>query len=84
LIQKNKECKIEYPKEYWEFVSLDAKELVERMVDKDPKTRLSASEALEHCWLNKEYHSTSALSTAIHNLKKYTATEYFLSGKAYA
>lgn len=74
LISKNAKCNIEYPECFWEGITSDARDLVMRMVDKNPATRISAHDALEHCWINKEFHATSALSTAIQNLKAYTST----------
>ena len=32
-------------------VSLEARDLVERMLERDPKKRISAKEALEHPWI---------------------------------
>ena len=44
--------KLEFSKQkYWEDVSSDAQDLVLKLLDKNPKTRLSMTEAMNHPWL---------------------------------
>ncbi|KAJ6821261.1 calcium-dependent protein kinase 29 [Iris pallida] len=42
---------IDFEREPWPKVSKNAKDLVYRMLDRNPKTRLTAQEVLEHHWL---------------------------------
>lgn len=41
--------------ELWQQVSNQAKDLVSRLLDKNPSTRISATEALKHPWFKKMY-----------------------------
>lgn len=75
LIELNTRGIIEFPKSSWVSITPEARDLVERMAERDPNLRISAREASEHCWLNKEFHSSSPLESAIANLKAYIATE---------
>ncbi|KAG7347478.1 Ser/Thr protein kinase [Nitzschia inconspicua] len=51
LVEDNTNAKVTFPKKYWGSISSDAKDLVQRMLQADPKDRLSAKEALGHPWL---------------------------------
>jgi serine/threonine protein kinase len=42
---------VQFPRSLWANISPDAKELVERMLDRNPATRITAAEALQHPWL---------------------------------
>ncbi|KAE9619731.1 putative protein kinase CAMK-CDPK family [Lupinus albus] len=42
---------VDFKREPWPKVSDNAKDLVKKMLDPDPKTRLSAQEVLDHPWL---------------------------------
>ena len=42
---------VTFPVQEWEWISDSAKDLVRKMLTKDPKRRLSAKEALEHPWV---------------------------------
>ncbi len=75
LIELNTRGIIEFPRSSWRSITPEARDLVERMAERDPNVRISAQEASEHCWLNKEFHSSSSLESAITNLKAYIATE---------
>jgi len=48
ILIKNKNCDVEYPAKYWEKISEKAKDLVKKMLCKNPDERISAAEALEH------------------------------------
>lgn len=37
----------------WDCISDQAKDLVQKMLEKDPEKRLTATEALQHPWFNK-------------------------------
>jgi len=44
--------KVSFSDKFWKDVSKDAIDLVIKMLDANPKTRISASKALEHKWFN--------------------------------
>jgi len=48
----NKKAEVDFPAKYWDKISDKAKDVVQKMLLKDPKKRISASEALKHPWLN--------------------------------
>ena len=54
ILLKNKKCDIEFPAQYWDKISEKAKDLVQKLLKKNPNERLSAEEALKHPWLNQE------------------------------
>lgn len=62
LAQANKEAKIDFPQEDWKHISADAKNLVQNMMNPDPKKRLSAKEAMDHPWFQKQLSDTVSLS----------------------
>ena len=71
VIAKNKECKISFAEQHWNNVTAEGKDLVARMLAKDPAERISAQEALAHTWFTLEHTSTSYLFTALENMKKH-------------
>jgi serine/threonine protein kinase len=52
ILLKNKRCEIAYPAKYWDKISPEAKDLVHKMLQKDPRQRINAREALQHYWFN--------------------------------
>jgi len=53
LIDANREAKVDFPNSDWHNVSLEGRDLVERLLVVDPTKRLSPSEALRHPWLTR-------------------------------
>lgn len=39
-----------FVEEIWEDVSVDCKDLISKLLEKDPKKRLTAKQALQHKW----------------------------------
>ena len=56
---------------HWTNVSKEAKDLVTRLVAKDPQERVTAREALSHSWFSLEHADSCLLSSALENMKKY-------------
>ena len=54
ILIKNKKCQVEFPEKYWGKISDTAKDLVLKMMQKDPKDRITAKEALEHEWFTQD------------------------------
>ena len=53
IIEKIKIGKYSFPKEEWDYVSSDAKDLVKHLLEYNPNKRYSANDALKHPWLIK-------------------------------
>jgi len=51
LIKANKNAELEFPESEWGRISSEARDLVSRMLETDPKERITAKEALEHTWI---------------------------------
>jgi len=74
VLFKNKRAIVDYPEHAWSNVSIKGKELVQMMLQADPKKRPSAEECLKHRWFIAESvnYSTNSLAGAIENIKKYS------------
>ena len=56
----------DYPEEYWDSVSKEAKDFINNLLKTDPKQRLTAEAALNHPWLkNAEEAPSSDLSSKL-------------------
>lgn len=67
LFELIKSGEYDYPSPYWDSVSAEAKDLIDRMLVLDPSRRLSAADLLEHPWIKVSAlagppHSTSRLT----------------------
>ncbi|CAB9508138.1 MAP kinase-activated protein kinase 2 (Fragment) [Seminavis robusta] len=51
LVAANKAARVDFPDNDWRNVSSEAKDLVKRMMEPDPRRRLSAREVLSHPWI---------------------------------
>lgn len=47
------------PKDLWDKVSSDCKDLIEKMLDPDPKLRITPAQALQHTWFQNDPVSKS-------------------------
>ena len=59
---KNTGWKTDYPKEEWETVSGEAKDLIDKLLDVNPADRLTAELALEHPWFSSKLSATPLMS----------------------
>lgn len=50
VLKKNKLCEIDLEKKEYENLSMEAKDLLRHMLEKDPSQRISAQEALQHAY----------------------------------
>jgi serine/threonine protein kinase len=46
-----RKAKYEFPSPYWDEISLDAKDLIQKLLVVDPKKRLSGDQILKHPWI---------------------------------
>jgi len=67
LIQNNREGRIKFDENDWrpESISVEGRDLVERMLQKDPMKRITAEQALNHAWIRRRYTAlpTTSLKT---------------------
>ncbi|CDW82463.1 protein kinase domain containing protein [Stylonychia lemnae] len=68
ILMKNKRGDVQYPPKYWEKISVEAKDLVGKMLQKDPRNRINAKEALQHQWFNTENTNNNALADFRENI----------------
>jgi len=53
LINANREAKVDFPHADWHSVSIEGRDLIERMLVVDPLKRIGPSEALRHPWITR-------------------------------
>jgi len=63
----------DYPAEYWDDISDDAKDFINHLLVVDVKKRLTAKKALEHAWLKTGKPKTSKLAKFQAKMKNYVA-----------
>jgi len=59
-----KNAKYSFPSPYWDEISESAKDLIRKLLVKDPKDRLNAKQVLEHEWIANKRTETSPCPTA--------------------
>ena len=55
VLRKNIKGQIYFPEKYWKNISPEAIDLVLKMTDSKPSTRLSAASCLKHPWFNMHH-----------------------------
>ena len=53
LIKKNEVAKVPYPSEDWASISIEGRDLVEKMLERDPSKRIDPKKALQHPWITR-------------------------------
>ncbi|XP_075901673.1 calcium/calmodulin-dependent protein kinase type IV [Nelusetta ayraudi] len=66
-------CDYEFVSPWWDDVSLNAKDLVSRLVVLDPQKRLSVQEALQHPWVLGKAARFSHMDTTQRKLQEFNA-----------
>lgn len=74
-LENNKKGMVDLTGSHWQFVSAEAKDLVSKLVAKDPALRYSAEEALKHPWFECAHSKRAVLSNAQENMRKYSSDE---------
>jgi serine/threonine protein kinase len=79
LFQKIKAGRFEFHPNYWSDTSIEAKDLISKMLTVDPSKRLSAKELLSHPWIFKSDESLSEkdLKGTQLELKRFNARRRF-------
>ena len=54
VLKKNKQAKVTFKYKYWKKVAFSARHLIKKMLWKKSKQRSTASECLQHPWI--QYH----------------------------
>ena len=71
----------DFPKEEWQNVSEEAKNLVQKMIEKDTKKRITALDALQDKWfkINKQKKTSNKLlaKNVLKNMKKFKKNKKF-------
>lgn len=76
-MKANKKCDIKFNDKEWSQISPEGKDLTMMMLEKNPKLRLSAKEAMNHPWFTLEHFGANKLSIAQANINKYCNERYF-------
>ncbi|KRW98666.1 Protein kinase-like domain [Pseudocohnilembus persalinus] len=64
VLQKNGRCELNLESKSYEFVSKEAKDLLTKMLQKDPQNRISAKDALKHEYFKKNYSGNGNTSNS--------------------
>ena len=78
LFKSIQDVDYEFPSPYWDDISEAAKDLVRKLLVKDPKQRLTAVQILEHPWIkNQDVASNTQNKSIPIQLKEYQAKRRF-------
>ena len=73
ILENNKRCFINYPRDLWQAVSSEAQDLVQKLTAREPNARLTAAAALDHPWFLQGAKQTTCLASAVEHMRKYCA-----------
>lgn len=73
LFDKIRRCDWDFDDAVWEEVSKPAKDLIQRLIVKDPTKRLTVEQILRHPWMTLKNVSTDPLNVTRKNLLNYNA-----------
>jgi len=65
LIEETTKARVEFHDKYWKNISKEAKDFICALIKSNPKSRLTAEEALRHPWLHKEDHHEHDISNGL-------------------
>mmetsp|Transcript_129863 Transcript_129863/g.403924 ORF Transcript_129863/g.403924 Transcript_129863/m.403924 type:complete len:457 (+) Transcript_129863:109-1479(+) len=63
LMWKTCDCRVDLEKRPWTGVSAECKDLLQQLLCRSPKERLTAAEASQHAWLSAQHDAAEALGT---------------------
>ena len=73
LFEAIKNCDYEFPSPYWDNISEDAKDLIRKILVREPAQRLNADQILNHPWVAEGGAPQQSLEKVPEKLKEYTA-----------
>jgi calcium-dependent protein kinase len=77
IYDKIRKCNINFLDEEWDIISNDAKDLIKKLLIKDPNKRYSAKESLAHPWIIKNKNivkiDNDKFAEIVKNLRNYSA-----------
>jgi len=76
IVKKNKVCFINTVKLDIKKISDNARDLLMKMIDKDPLTRITSTEALKHPFFTSQPESTADLSNSGEDLSRHETSRY--------
>eukprot|EP01133_Synstelium_polycarpum_P016846 gene16846-20030_t len=65
------EANFDYPSDYWDHISAEAKDFINHLLVVDVTKRLSAADALKHPWLTQQNSNTVTLTKATERMQEY-------------
>ena len=68
ILLKNKKGEVQFQARYWDKISPEAKDLVIKMLNRDPRLRFSAREALNHSWFQSDEEKAANLLPVLENI----------------
>ncbi|CAK91481.1 unnamed protein product (macronuclear) [Paramecium tetraurelia] len=77
IFEKVKLGRLKFPNEEWEFVSKEAKHLIQKMIQVDVNLRYSAPQALNDPWFQKHATNQPINKKVLDNLSQFQATSEF-------
>ncbi|XP_057308525.1 calcium/calmodulin-dependent protein kinase type IV-like [Hydractinia symbiolongicarpus] len=80
MFQKILKCDFEFVSPWWDEVSLNAKDLVSKLIVADPKKRLTAKQALEHPWVQGKGANIKHMEKTQTKLKEFNAKRKIKAG----
>uniref|UniRef100_A0AAY5K952 Calcium/calmodulin-dependent protein kinase type IV n=1 Tax=Esox lucius TaxID=8010 RepID=A0AAY5K952_ESOLU len=66
-------CEYEFVSPWWDNVSINAKDLVRKLIVQDPKKRLTTLQALQHPWVTGKAVNSAHMDTAQKKLQEFNA-----------
>ena len=70
IIAKVRRGVFEFKPEYWSDKSEDVQDLIRRLMEKDPSKRISASDALQHRWIQQKVKTKFDKQIAINSISE--------------
>ena len=77
IMTNNEACNIVHDELNWMRITEEGKDLIQRMMNKNPETRMNIKEILEHSWFTMELITINNLSNAQSNINKYCNEKMF-------
>lgn len=71
LYRKIKRAEYDMPSPYWDNISENAKDLVKKLLQPDPKKRITADKALQHAWCKGKQNETALGENHAFHLKRF-------------